>query len=375
LTLAEAEQENAMGEPLTNLIQLYRIEHETLIAHQRELERRRTAVRAAAEREASEIVVNARRDIRGVLLRARQQLKAVSAQVRAAGCEAASVESGQPDDFNQSAARDVRTMLRDARSELASVSKEASSDTWAADPAHEEGDSPVHDSSEQAPATFLVEQFTAHWQIALVALVVLTVVATMFVALRPSGTEGAEPTSRSGSAISTSQESVSKAAATDLADLNPTATRGSDARPLKPAAASGIAAARKPDAPPATTTTPSASAATAERAILDRHQQWFDAFNRGDRATMASLASDTFSMADERPERAVSSRVAPTIRDVHVRVTGIGAVLSGQIAETTAGGDAVTVALLSEVWIRRGEQWQIVSVRMAPVDAVAKSLQ
>ena len=92
---------------------------------------------------------------------------------------------------------------------------------------------------------------------------------------------------------------------------------------------------------------------------------------------MASFAADNFSLADERSAHgsAVSGRVERTIRDVRVRVTGIGAVLSGQIAETTTAGEAVPVAMLSEVWIRRGEEWQLVSARMVPVDAVPKTLQ
>ena len=163
-------------------------------------------------------------------------------------------------------------------------------------------------------------------------------------------------------------------------------------RPPKPAAASGVAAGTRPAVPPAATVakrtaaqTPMAEpparaatiaddTATAEREILERHQRWFDAFDRGDRATMASLASDNFSIVDQRPER-VPGRVDRTIRDIRVRVTGIGAVLSGQIAETATADGAATVAMLSEVWIRREEEWQLVSVRMVPLNAVPKTLQ
>ena len=95
---------------------------------------------------------------------------------------------------------------------------------------------------------------------------------------------------------------------------------------------------------------------------------------------MASLASDNFSLVDQRPERApgASGRVERTIHDLRVQVTaGIGAVLSGRIAETTTADDApaTTVAMLSEVWIRRGEEWQLVSVRMVPLNAVPATLQ
>ena len=378
-----------MGEPLTDLIQAYRIEQERLIAHQREVERRRAAVRAAAERETSEIIATARQDIRGVLLRARQELVTLRAQVRAAGCEPAPGESGEPDDCQVSAARDVRAVLREARSELAGLSEDVPNLIVSSAPPHEESGRVRDDSADPVPAVGLVEQLSAHWRIAVVALGVLAVVATLMVSLRPSSTtEAAASASPPSSEGSTPLESSSKASATDQAELNPTATRGSDLRPPKPAAASGITAGTKPappaatvakrtaaqtqtqaPQPPARAATISDDTATAERDILERHQQWFDAFDRGDRATMASLASDNFSIVDERPERAPGP-VERTIRDIRVRVTGIGAVLSGQIAETAAADEAATVAMLSEVWIRREEKWQLVSVRMVPLDAV-----
>jgi len=244
-------------------------------------------------------------------------------------------------------------------------------------------------------AAGIVEQIARHSRSALVGLMVFAVVAVMFVASRRSSkTEEAASMSSSGPSTPSTQESSSKAAATEQADLTPAATRGSDVRPLKAASASGVAVGTKPSAPapapvarqtaalptpepPKPTATVADGDGTAEREILERHQRWFDAFDRGDRATMASLASDNFSLADGRAEHApaVSGRVERTIRDVRVRVTGIGAVLSGQIAETTTAGEAVPVTMLSEVWIRRGEEWRLVSVRMVPVDAVPKTLQ
>ena len=382
-----------MAEPLTDLIQAYRIEQETLIAHQREVERRRAAVRAAAERETSEIIATARQDVRGVLLRARQELATLRAQVRAVGCAPASRESSESGDFHVSGARDVRTVLREARSELAGLSQDVPNLSVSTGPPHDESGRVRDDSTEPVPAVGLVEQLSAHWRIAAVVLVVLTVVATLIVSLRPSSkTEAAASASPPSTERSIPLEPSSKASTTDQAELNPTATRGSDVRPPKPAAASGVAAGTRPAAPPTATVakrtaaqTPMAEAparaatvaddtATAERDILERHQRWFDAFDRGDRATMASLASDNFSIVDKRPERA-PGRVERTIRDIRVRVTGIGAVLSGQIAETATADEAATVAMLSEVWIRREEEWQLVSVRMVPLDAVPKTLQ
>jgi hypothetical protein len=187
-------------------------------------------------------------------------------------------------------------------------------------------------------------------------------------------------------------------AATDPAGQGPTPTQSSAVPPLRQAVPGAFAGATAPGVPPAAAVEPESAVSTstadrpdhvvtaadydaaAEREILERHQRWFDAFERGDRATMASLASDNFSLVDQRPERApgASGRVERTIHDLRVQVTaGIGAVLSGRISETTAADDApaVTVAMLSEVWIRRGEEWQLVSVRMVPLSAVPTTLQ
>jgi hypothetical protein len=173
-----------------------------------------------------------------------------------------------------------------------------------------------------------------------------------------------------------------------------TPARVSEMRPVAPAAASAATAGTQPTAMPAATlsdaiaaparTEPPAPAATtpeltaaAEREILERHQRWFDAFERGDRATMASLAADNFSLVDQRPERApaASGRVERIIQDLRVQVTaGIGAVLSGRISETTTDASTATIAMLSEVWIRRGDEWRLVSVRMVPVNAVPAAL-
>jgi ketosteroid isomerase-like protein len=122
---------------------------------------------------------------------------------------------------------------------------------------------------------------------------------------------------------------------------------------------------------------PAQDTAAAEREILERHQRWFQAFEHGDRATIASITTDNFSLVDQRPERAptATGRVEHTIQDVRVRVTaGVGAVLSGRVAETTSANQA-TVAMLSEVWIRQAEEWRLVSVRMVPLSAVATTLQ
>jgi hypothetical protein len=187
-------------------------------------------------------------------------------------------------------------------------------------------------------------------------------------------------------------------AATARASQGPPPARGGEVPPLPQAFAGGVAAAAEPVAPPPATVDPETGvststadrpdhvvtaadyAAASEREILERHQRWFDAFVRGDRATMASLAADNFSLLDQRPERApVAGRVERSVDDLRVQVTaGIGAVVSGRIVETTSTDEplpVVTVAMFSEVWIRQREEWLLVSVRLVPLNAVQTPLQ
>jgi hypothetical protein len=166
-------------------------------------------------------------------------------------------------------------------------------------------------------------------------------------------------------------------AAPEPAALRPATTQPSEVRPPELPVAPRAAAETSTAAPPARAAAAVQDPAASEREILERHQRWFDAFEHGDRAAMASITSDNFSLVDQRTERAPNApgRVEHSIQDVRVRVTaGVGAVLSGRIAGTNAADEA-TVAMLSEVWIRQAEEWRLVSVRMVPLAAVATTLQ
>jgi len=465
--VAAVHQENPMGQPsspsaaeqlesdrapLLELIHLYRVEQSTLIAHLQEVERRRAAVRTAAEQEASEILLAARREIRRVVVRTRHQLIALSAQVQVAGCEASPGQPDEPilgDEYQLSMARDVRSVLRDARAELVTLSRDAAGFWVSADearlpapviatvplpepaapapldfssfpsvPTRQTIDGRKDDYTEEVPRTSLAEKVIAYRGPGAVALGVLALLVTIIVVTRFSSRSdpavitpqpaaagstasgpaaeppaAAIPPSASSAAIAAARTSAAPdQPASPPATTQPSKTRppeqtaptgvvrgttGQQAPPSVPVASRPAAAETQTAAQPNRPATATQDAAAAEREILDRHQRWFDAFEHGDRATMASITSDNFSMVDQRPERAPieSGRVQRSIQDVRVRVTaGVGAVLSGRIAETTAA-DAATVAMLSEVWIRQAEQWRLVSVRMVPLAAVATTLQ
>jgi hypothetical protein len=502
-----AEHPESDRAPLKELIHLYRTEQAMLIAHQREVDRRRAAVRDAAEQEASEIILAARREIRRVLLRTRHELVALTAQVQAAGCGALPSEPDEPTvggEFQLSAARDVRGVLREARSDLLTLSRDAAN-FWPApdevqlpasaveavpipEPAAAEdvsafsrqaNDGDADSYRAEAPITSLAEKLIAHWRPAAVVLVVVALVVTLIVAMRASSTtdpavtapqpEAARstasaqppepPAARAAASPSNASSGASSAVATagsealslalevkrpvwlrinadggedagrtyqegerrtiqavreilvragdagavfvSLGGAAPTplgpdgqvrtrrfARAGMEQTGLRPTTTQPVEVPYVPVAPrsaaetstpaqPDRAATPTQDAVAAEREILERHQRWFDAFEHGDRATMASIATENFSLVDQRPERAptASGRVEHSIQDVRVRVTaGIGAVLSGRIAETTATSEA-TVAMLSEVWIRQADEWRLVSVRMVPLAAVATTLQ
>jgi hypothetical protein len=150
------------GEPIIDLNRPCWLEPAMSLAHQREIERRRAVVRAAAEQEAAELVLAAQREIRRVIMRTRHELVSLTAQVRAAGCESA-------DTFQRSAASDVRNVLRDAREDLRNLSRELPNPWLAWEEARrQEQGGPADDSRKELPAPGLRERLIAYWRTAAV---------------------------------------------------------------------------------------------------------------------------------------------------------------------------------------------------------------
>ena len=147
------------GDSLIDLNRPCWIEPAMRLAHQREVERRRAVVRAAAEQEAAEIVLAAQREIRRVVVRTRHELVSLTAQVRAAGCETA-------DTFQQSAVRDVRNVLRDARSDLRNLSRDLPNPWLAWEEARRQGDGSHAGDALNEVAPGLGERLIAYWRTA-----------------------------------------------------------------------------------------------------------------------------------------------------------------------------------------------------------------
>ena len=150
------------SEPIIDLDRPCWIEPAMSLAHQREVERRRAVVRAAAEQEASEIILAAQREIRRVIVRTRHELVTLTAQVRAAGCETA-------DTFQRSASSDVRNVLRDVRSDLRSLSGDLPNPwlAWEEARRHQSG-SPAGEVRKEKSAPGLGERLIAYWRTAAV---------------------------------------------------------------------------------------------------------------------------------------------------------------------------------------------------------------
>ena len=80
----QTKQPPSTGHDVPELVDTYRSQREALQAQANQLARLRDEIRAAAEREATDIVDAARRDVRQILVKARRELLVLTAQVQAA---------------------------------------------------------------------------------------------------------------------------------------------------------------------------------------------------------------------------------------------------------------------------------------------------
>jgi hypothetical protein len=102
--------------------------------------------------------------------------------------------------------------------------------------------------------------------------------------------------------------------------------------------------------------------------ILAKHERWLDAYSRGDGESIRTLTAEGFSVRDERSgaQKTGSSAQEPDVSDVRIDVAGVGAVLTGRLRTVIDG--VPNEALLSEVWVRDGQQrWALMGVRITPV--------
>ena len=103
--------------------------------------------------------------------------------------------------------------------------------------------------------------------------------------------------------------------------------------------------------------------------ILDRHERWLDAQKRGDRASLQTLTTESFSLRDERPGQDSRNAGAASdwlVSDVRIDIAGVGAVLTARLRSVIAG--VPNESLLSEVWVRDDQRrWALMGVRITPM--------
>jgi len=103
-----------------------------------------------------------------------------------------------------------------------------------------------------------------------------------------------------------------------------------------------------------------------ENDVLHAHEAYFEALGRGDTGRMARLAGDGFTITGAPATDATGVPFSISLSKASVDVRGVGAVVSGTGSQRITGADGETrhqTLLFSEVWIKRGNQWQLTSVR------------
>ena len=121
-----------------------------------------------------------------------------------------------------------------------------------------------------------------------------------------------------------------------------------------------------PPAPRAELPTPGPSSPTS--AVIAASRQWLDAYQRQDRAAMASLSVSDLQLVDERrnEERFPANvDVNRTIDRVSVQMAADTAVLTAVMTERSAdNGTPPRVSPISQVWVLSGNQWRVRQVRL-----------
>jgi hypothetical protein len=113
---------------------------------------------------------------------------------------------------------------------------------------------------------------------------------------------------------------------------------------------------------------PTPGPATPTSALIAASRQWLDAYQRQDRATMASLSVTDLQLVDERrsEERfAANVDVNRSIDRVSVQIAADTAVLTAVMTERAAdNGSPPRVSPISQVWVLAGNQWRVRQVRL-----------
>jgi hypothetical protein len=109
-----------------------------------------------------------------------------------------------------------------------------------------------------------------------------------------------------------------------------------------------------------------------ETDVLHAHEAYFHALGRGDASGIARLTGDGFTVTGSPAADESGVPFAISLSNASVDVRGVGAVVSGTGSQRITGPDGQArqqPLLFSEVWIKRGDQWQLTSVRFLRSEA------
>lgn len=386
---------------LVALLRDYRARHASLVEQAEEVARLEARIQATADREAEAALLVAREEIRAALLKARGTLLSLSSQVQQ--IDALTTLAGRLGFDDLTAAADDWQL---PSFDHARQPEPQPTLAFLPDPAVAPASAPPASPPAAAAAAVSGDRLALGYapggspraadavparsvRLAVVAAVTIGIVAASaaFVAyrtLRPAASEVSAPNgSPSAETVTTDTASSVVSPPTDTVPSTSEAESSADTVPsdVVPPAASPAPAARiqapagpqerlDPVTPPAGVAPaprPSAAASPAVQAeLVTAAERWLDAYHRGDRATMGAVQTAAMTIEDVRAARerlpASATGVRRALDEVNLQLSGPVALLTARLNERAA--DQSVDSYLSQIWIRRGDAWQLESVRL-----------
>jgi hypothetical protein len=113
---------------------------------------------------------------------------------------------------------------------------------------------------------------------------------------------------------------------------------------------------------------PAPGQASPASAVIAASRQWLDAYQKQDRAAMASLSTDGLQLDDQRRNEErfpANTDVSRSLDRVSVQIAADTAVLTAVMTERSSDNSAPPrVSPISQVWVLNGNQWRVRQVRL-----------
>lgn len=145
-------------------------------------------------------------------------------------------------------------------------------------------------------------------------------------------------------------------------------------QPSIPTPAPPVAVAAPAPAPAAVA--PPSKQLSLREELLNGSQRWLDAYYRQDTITMAKMTIADAAIEDERTD---AERLPPGLSDVQRTLTGVTfhqtdtvAMITANMVERSSDTRAAE-SYVSHLWVRQDGTWQLQTIRLTPVSALATS--